>query len=205
MQFSKKIIRSFIDLPDHTSMIIYSIGCNLRCYQCFVYDSLVTNPVDICDENYIIDQIKQNGFLFDSIIISGGEFLINKIEDIISFLQNIRLIFYGLIIVNTNGTYTDKLKQIKDLKLVDGIHLDIKLPPNTINKQITGVMEYNIAESISIVSKNNSEYSQFRTVKYPILNESIFIEIKEYVDQINIKNQSNIRWYLNEFLEGDHY
>lgn len=207
MLFSKNIIRSFVDLPDHTSMIIHSIGCNLHCYKCFNYESLVANPKDTGDANYILNQIKLNGFLFDALILSGGEFLTNNKEEVIHFINKLKDVFDGLIIINTNGTPNKTLKSV--VNLVDGIHMDIKIPPNYPNdlvKEIMGVKIYGdiweqLEDSINTIMTQNSPYSQFRTIKYPQLKQNDFDLIKQYIRQKNQQHHSNIPWYLNEFMQ----
>ena len=101
MLFSKNIIRSFTDLPNHTSLIIHSIGCNLKCYKCFNYETLVANPQNVCDKNGVLSQIKTNGYLSDAIILSGGEFLNNDLNEIKMFINELKEIYDGLIIIKT--------------------------------------------------------------------------------------------------------
>ena len=210
MRFSKNIIRSFVDLPGKTSMIIYSIGCNLNCYECFVYEALITHPQNIITEEEIFEHIKKNGFLFDSLIISGGEFLINDMQDIVPFLSSIRAIFDGLMIINTNGTYPEKVETLLKNKLIDGIHLDLKLPPVPIVEQevIEAIYGVNInldsvLKTAQEICKNNSPYSQFRTVQYPILGTEYFDLTNQLVDIWNKTYNSNIKWYLNPFIDKE--
>ena len=210
MRFSKNIIRSFVDLPNKTSMIIYSIGCNLNCYECFVYEALITHPQNTITEEEILEHIKKNGFLFDSLIISGGEFLINDIQNIVSFLSSIKEIFDGLIIINTNGTYPNKVKTLLQNHLVDGIHLDLKLPPVPMIEQevIDAIYGVNISLDLILqtaqeICKHNSPYSQFRTVRYPILGTEYFDLIQQLVDIWNQTYNSDIKWYLNPFIDKE--
>ena len=190
-------------------MLVYSIGCNLKCYGCFNYEALIANPIDTCDDEYIIDSIKRNGFMFDSIIFSGGEFLVNRICDIERVLNRTRDIFSGVIIVNTNGTFPEKVKHLIDLGAVDGIHLDIKLPIDVnseydIKEDVIGFKNVDLKlvyETADIIAKRNSPLSRFRTVKYPILSDEYFDLIKLSVAKINEKNKSNIEWSVNDFLD----
>jgi len=135
MLFSKNIIRSFVDLPNHTSLIINTIGCNLHCYKCFNYKALVSdvNETETCDKMYILSQVKQNGYLSDAIILSGGEFLLNKSSDIAVFLEDLKAYYDGLIIVNTNGCFPEKMRKIRHL--IDGFHTDMKLPYQYIDSE----------------------------------------------------------------------
>ena len=215
IKFSKNIIRSFKDLPNKTSLIIHSIGCNFKCYQCFNYETLVHNPLDICNEQYILNQIKLNGYLADAIIISGGEFLLNNINDILLFIKQVKEIFDGLIIINTNGTSPNKMQQLITANRVDGFHTDMKLPYHLldikkdtelikiiIGKELTFDIIDNILESIKLTIQCDKEYSQIRSVKYPILNPNAFIENQLYINLLNEKYNKNTPYYINEYLEG---
>lgn len=214
MKFSKNIIRSFIDLPDKTSMMVFSIGCNLNCYKCFNHDLLTENPKKIVDERYILNQIQLNGFLFDAIIFSGGEFLNNDINETINFLKNVRAIYDGIIIINTNGTYPDKMKILNDLELVDGFHTDMKIPIHMIDihrdkdiinkvvgKSLTQNEISNMIESIHNTIMFDKGYSQIRSVKYPMFDERVFTKNKEYINQINQKYNKNTPYFINDFVD----
>ena len=216
IKFSKNIIRSFRDLPDKISLVIHSIGCNFKCYQCFNYEALVHNPLDICDEKYILYQIELNGYLADAIIISGGEFLLNDINRIILFLKELKEIFNGLIIINTNGTSPDKMQKLIDVNYVDGFHTDMKLPYHLLNpnkdyeliKSVIGktlsISEIeNVLQSLELTIQCDKGYSQIRSVKYPFLHSSAFEENHKYIDMINVKYNKQTPYYVNEFMEGE--
>jgi pyruvate formate lyase activating enzyme len=215
IKFSKNIIRSFKDLPDKTSLIIHSLGCNFKCYQCFNYEALVHNPLDICNEEFILDQIKLNGFLADAIIFSGGEFLLNSLDDIISFLVKVKNIFNGIIIINTNGTSPDKIQKLSKYDYVHGFHTDMKLPYHLLNEEdselILGTIGKelsindinNILKSIEYTIKYDQGHSQIRSVKYTFLHPSAFIENQKYIDLLNSKYNKQTKYYINEFIEGD--
>lgn len=216
IKFSKNIIRSFKDLPNKTSLIVHSIGCNFKCYQCFNYETLVRAPLDICNEQYILDQIKLNGYLADAIILSGGEFLLNDLNDIVSFLVRIKNIFDGLIIINTNGTSPDKIQQLSKYDYIDGFHTDMKLPYHllNLNKDSELIIEVigkkllindvnNILKSIEYTIKYDKGYSQIRSVKYPLLNISAFEENQIYISLLNKKYNKQTPYYVNEFMEGE--
>ena len=216
IRFSKNIIRSFKDLPNKTSLIIHSIGCNFKCYQCFNYETLVHNPLDVCDEKYILDQIELNGYLADAVIISGGEFLLNDINEIYFFLKELKGIFNGLIIINTNGTSPDKMQKLIDVNRVDGFHTDMKLPyhlldSNKDSELIKGVIGKilsaneinNMLQSLELTVRYDKGYSQIRSVKYPFLNLNAFEENQKYIDKLNKKYNKQTIYYINTFIEEE--
>jgi organic radical activating enzyme len=209
MLFSNKIIRSFVDLPDHTSLIIHSIGCNLNCYQCFNYKPLIEHPADTCATEELLEKLKCVGSLSDAIIVSGGEFLNNKTEDIIHFLQQLKLFYRGLVIINTNGCFPDKMKLIG--KMVDGFHTDMKLPfycvdidiDRDIMQMLLGeVIDPNIAlESIEYTIQSDKGYSQIRSVDYELFDKNTFAENKRYIESLNHKYGKNTPYFVNKLLK----
>jgi len=204
MKFLKKIIKTSVDLKGYNSILIHSlVGCNLRCYKCHNYKELVEKtPVDYYTSEDILKKIKKSNNLFDALIISGGEFLIEDLSDIIEFLNKIREIFNGKIIINTNGTYPEKIKKIIELNLVDGFHMDIKFNiwgelDETVDK-IIGVksnneLKYKLLMSFNIIKNSNLCNSQFRTVKYPFINEEYFSSM--------YTNLKEVKWSINPFYE----
>lgn len=205
-------------MPNHLSMIFHSLeGCNFDCYHCFNHNLIKQEQIECYSEKDLLTFIELSGYLFDCIIFSGGEFLLSDIKEIKRFLNEIKQIFAGKIIINTNGCFPNKIEELYSNKLVDGIHLDIKLPYHWLDirqdqeliKDILGVeinqqIKEKLLQSIDLVIKHNSKYDQLRTVKYPILDEQFFIEIKKYINQRKEKLNSNIPWYLNEFInEGE--
>ena len=202
MKFLKKIIRTSVDLKGYNSILIHSlVGCNLKCYGCHNYDELVLkNHTEFLTSDEIINKIELNKETFDSIIISGGEFLINDIEKIIDFLFKIRSFFNGIIIINTNGTFPEKVKKIINLNLVNGFHMDLKFniwdDNSFIEKSITncniGIEVYQ--NSFYQIKNNNVGFSEFRTIKYPIIKDDYFKKIEEKC------KDENVVWNLNNFL-----
>ena len=203
MKFLNKTIKTTVDFEGHTSLLIHNlIGCDLNCFGCHNRKELLSKQHDIfyTDED-IIDRVKLNGFMFDAIILSGGEFLLNPIEDIEDFLMKIKNIFKGIIIINTNGTSPDKIEFLSRNNLVDGFHMDIKFniwkeTDSTLISKILGVKVEKciIQDSFNRVVKYNKGYSEFRTVKYPFLKDEYF----EYIKLKCIEN--GVKWKLNTFI-----
>ncbi|MFC4389018.1 4Fe-4S cluster-binding domain-containing protein [Gracilibacillus marinus] len=215
MEFYNNFIRTFNDLPDHTTLLVHSLsGCLLHCYGCHNYDEIIANkPKLYKTEQDLYDYLDKSGFLFDAIMFSGGEFLIDKIDDIIQLLTRVRKCFDGKIIVTTCGAYPNKLKQLIELHLVDGIHIDMKLPYHALDikedkeifQAVIGIspnqkLITHFLESINIVLQHNSPYDQVRTVKYPILDQAFFDEIEQYITDQKTYWDSQVAYYLNEFL-----
>nr|WP_231710810.1 4Fe-4S cluster-binding domain-containing protein [Gracilibacillus suaedae] len=201
-------------MPDHTTLLIHSLsGCLLHCYGCHNYDEIIANkPKNYKTKEDLYAYLEKSGFLFDAVMFSGGEFLIDKIEDIIDLLHQVRTIFNGKIIVTTCGVYNTKLKRLIAEGLVDGIHIDMKLPYHVLDPKedqnifhdVMGIkpnqqLIENLLDSIDVVIQHNSPLDQVRTVKYPILAEIFFDEIRDYVERRKSYFQSDVPYYLNQF------
>ncbi|QGH33202.1 4Fe-4S cluster-binding domain-containing protein [Gracilibacillus salitolerans] len=214
MKFYNRFIRTFQDLPDHTTLLVHSLsGCLLHCYGCHNYDEIIANtPRQYKTKEDLYNYLEKSGFLFDAVMFSGGEFLIDKIEDITVLLEQVQSIFNGKIIVTTCGIYNTKIKHLIEKELVDGIHIDMKLPYHVLDpkedqkifQDIMGIkashqLIENLLESIDTVIQHNSPLDQVRTVKYPILADTFFDEIRDYIEQRKSYFQSDVPYYLNQF------
>lgn len=216
MKFYKKLTRVFDDLPYHTTLLIHSlVGCPMKCVGCHNYDEIIANtPKDYYTDDDIISHIEQNGFLFDAVMFSGGEFLLEGIDKISNLLLDVREIFEGKIIVNTNGMFPDKIDFLLRNSLVDGIHVDMKLPYHLLDvkedkdiyRAIMGInptkqIVDDLLNSIELVIKSDTTLSQVRTVKYPMLSDEFFKETELYVNELKTKYNSNVPYFQNEFMD----
>lgn len=197
VKFYNNFIRTFTNLPNHTTLLIHSLsGCPLKCFGCHNYDEIIANiPKDYKTTEDLYEYLRLSGFLFDAIMFSGGEFLINPMKEVRALLLEVRARFDGTIIVTTSGMYFDKVRALYEEKLVDGIHIDMKLPYHKfdvvevadIYQDIMGIKPSakvvdNLLGSIDAVIAHNSALDQVRTVRYPLLDDAFFEEIKEFVD-----------------------
>lgn len=215
IKFYNNFIRTFTDLPDHTTLLIHSLsGCPLKCFGCHNYDEIIANtPEEYKTIDDLYEYLELSGFLFDAIMFSGGEFLINSMKEIRELLIEVRAQFDGVIIVTTSGMYFDKLQALYDEHLVDGVHIDMKLPYHMLDvvddahiyQDIMGIkpskkMVENLLNSVDAVIAHNSELDQVRTVRYPLLDDTFFTEIKMYIDAQKIHYNSIVPYFLNDFI-----
>jgi len=218
MKFYKKIIRSFQEIPRETTLLIHSlVGCPLKCFGCHNYQEIIENKdsQDFQTRRDIMKYLKENSNLFTVIAFSGGEFLMEDLKHIEVLFAEIKILTNLKIVVFTNGLYPEKIKYLFDKKLIDGVHLDIKLPynliiepsKNDVVKKILGVKLsttnlIKMKRSINLVAMLGSpRLSCFRTVKYPILEDGVFEAIELYVKEINELHKNSIKWTLNDFIE----
>jgi pyruvate-formate lyase-activating enzyme len=214
LAFYPRFIRTFDDLPGYVSLLIHSWnGCNMRCFGCHNYEELIAKkPVGHLTSEQVIDRLKNGNDLFDAVLLSGGEFLMNETSAITSFLARIRETFKGEIIIFTNGTYPRKLQRILADHLIDGVHIDMKLPFHCLDpdddrevfEAIIGTSPsrsycQDILESVEIVIRHNSKVSQVRTVRYPLLSDEYFDQIRMYVQRLKTKFNSDVPYFLNPY------
>ncbi len=215
LAFYPRFIRTFDDLPDRVSLLVHSWnGCNMRCFGCHNYDDLIAAKPDESrlTADQTVERIRANAGLFDGLLVSGGEFLMNNASEIADFLRRVRGAFDGAVIVYTNGTCPRKLRMLLDLRLVDGVHIDMKLPYHLLDpvedsdvyEAIIGTvpsrrMCRDMLESVEAVIRHNGEASQVRTVRYPLLSDEYFEGIRAYVNEMNAKHCSRVPYFLNPY------
>jgi pyruvate-formate lyase-activating enzyme len=214
LAFYPRFIRTFEDLPGHVSLLIHAWnGCNLRCFGCHNYDELIAKkPEGHLTAEQALERIASSGGLFDAVLFSGGEFLLNNGEEIESFLRRVRSVFSGKIIILTNGSYPRKMRRLLEHDWIDGVHLDLKLPFHLLDpeedrevfKTVLGTVPSerfcrDILESVEIVIRHNSAYSQVRTVCYPMLSEEFFEHIASYINDLKLRFGSAVPYRLNPF------
>ena len=155
------ILVSSLEFPGKISLVIFTAGCMLRCPYCH-------NP-GIIDRGYsrtiteIFKEIDDSIDFIDSVVITGGEPLIQKEEvlKIIKYCKDLQL----NIKLDTNGYYPEKLEDLMDL--VDYIALDIKAPFNRY-KEVTGQdIGENVRKSMEICLKFPETIFECRTTYVP--------------------------------------
>ncbi len=220
IKYYKKLILTFSEIENHPSLLIHGLtGCMFKCYECFNYDELVVKQHE---QFYTIDDvleyiIKQQD-LFDYLLFSGGEFLLAPLEDLIEDLTKIRQATQKKIIIYTTGVELHKMQVLMDKKLVDGYHIDMKLPYHLLTIDDLDLIEHTMGiklkdlklinkliEAIHFVVKNDQGLSQIRSVKYPFLDESAFVECKSFIMSLNDLYNKNIPYEAHTFIypEGD--
>lgn len=213
--FYPHFVRTFTDLPGRTSLLVHAWnGCNLRCMDCHNYPTLIAAPpVGALNAHQVIQRISKSGSLFDAVLLSGGEFLMANLLAISQFLSELRACYEGEIIVFTNGTFPDKLSHLIDHRLIDGVHLDLKLPFHCLEEEQDGAALFRTVlgipysqsvcaraiRSAHIVVRHNAPSSQIRTVCYPPLAPRHFAAIRSFVASLNRQYRSQIPYAINPF------
>jgi len=188
--------QSLIDYPGNIASVVFTSGCNFRCFYChnpeLVLPELVEQNNHI-SENEILDYVKTNSTLLDAVVISGGEPTIHK--DLPAFLQKIKQLNL-LIKLDTNGTNPDMINVLLQRDLIDYIAMDIKAPLITkkyqeiIGDQFTFLQLERILESIYLIKQSKIKY-EFRTT---------LVKPNHSIEDIRIMSEAlSGNYYLQEF------
>lgn len=183
---------SLIDYPGKISGVIFTQGCNFRCFYChnpeLVYPHLFGIPLA---EEEIMDFLKRRKKQLEAIVISGGEPTIQ--EDLVSFLNTVKTLGYA-VKLDTNGTNPSVIRELVRRKLVDYIAMDIKAPFKKYPDLVKVKVDLSrIKESIEIIENSSLEY-EFRTTYIPS-----FLTSKDLLKiLLLIKNKS--KFTVQEFV-----
>lgn len=130
------------DVPNKTSMVIFTVGCNLNCSFC--HNKHLLNPKAGSDMkiNEVLNHVKSN-VLVSWVSISGGEPTLQK--ELITLCQEIQKVG-KLINLDTNGTNPIIIKKL--LPYINRVSLDLKGPLN--NKIYERVVDCKIDTNLII-------------------------------------------------------
>ncbi|MFX0042283.1 MAG: anaerobic ribonucleoside-triphosphate reductase activating protein [Candidatus Hodarchaeota archaeon] len=148
------------DIPNRSSMVIFTVGCNLSCSFCHNKYLLQPNVGKDTDINEIFKLVKSN-LLISGVSISGGEPTLQ--EDLIHLCREIKKIGKYLSL-DTNGTKPHIIERL--LPYINRIALDLKGPlkKERYNEITGGIVDPNrIIESFNLVNKQKDIDFEIRT------------------------------------------
>jgi len=147
---------SLIDYPGKIAAVIFTQGCNFRCGYChnaeLVCPQLFQTPIK---EEDTLRYLQSRCGKLEGVVITGGEPTLQ--EGLIDFIIRVKK-FNFLVKIDTNGSNPEILSQIINLKIIDYIAMDIKMP----------IMHYKFCEpakirqSVDLIINSGIAY-QFRT------------------------------------------
>ena len=166
---------TLLDFPGKMACTVFTAGCNLRCPFCH-NSRLVINPAKETEftTEEILAYLKKRVGILDGVAITGGEPLMQK--DIDVFIEQVRELGYA-VKLDTNGTFTEKLKELVGRGLIDYVAMDIKNSPAAYSETV-GIGGYDISkitESIEFLLQNKVDY-EFRTTVVRELHSVFTIE-----------------------------
>lgn len=159
---------SSIDYPGHMCSVIFFQGCNLKCRYCYNFkQQKITKKTYLKD---ILEKLKKNLGIIDSIMLSGGEALIYEYSMIkIKEWAKEHDLLLG---VETNGTFYGRLKKLMKKNVFDFVAMDIKSAFSKEEyKKITGFSQvYKAFEKSFELLKNSGIPHEFRITATPTLH-----------------------------------
>jgi len=195
MKIGGYVKNSFVDYPGKISFVVFTNGCNLRCWYC--HNSHLFQNRDFVDEDFIFNFLKTHKTFIDAVVISGGEPTLQA--DLKEFILKVKKLGF-LIKLDTNGTNFDVLKALIEDKLIDYVAMDIKAPLEKYDKIVKVHFDKDsIKKSIEFLKQNKVSY-EFRTTFSPDLNLD---DIEKICEQIKGAETFSLQKYnrvsLNEF------
>lgn len=148
------------DIPNKSTMVVFTVGCNLNCGFChnkYLLHESVGREMGVSE---LLEQIKSN-MLVSGVSISGGEPTLQK--DLLKLCEEIKKIG-KYISIDTNGTNPIMISKL--LPYINRIALDLKGPLNKKRlRKITGsLMDADpIIETFNLVNKREDIDFEVRT------------------------------------------
>jgi pyruvate formate lyase activating enzyme len=186
---------TLLDYPEKIAATVFTGGCNFRCPFCH-NASLVLNSgkvQNISEEEFFNFLIKRKGLL-DGVCISGGEPLLQK--EISKFISKIKSLGF-LVKLDTNGSFSSKLKELVGNGLIDYVAMDIKNSPAGYAKTAGTTEEVlsKINESTAFLLADHVEYEFRTTVVKDFHTKEDLIAIGKWL-------QGAKRYFIQHFVDS---
>lgn len=215
IKYYPKVQFTLAEITGKSVLLIHGLtGCMFNCYKCFNYDEIVMKKHEVFYTiDNIIDIVITHKNIINTIVFSGGEFLLAPIEDIMQDLKRLKAISTCLIIVYTTGYFLDKMRTLWHHDLVDGFHIDLKLPYHLLNETDDELIQYTLGislhqkkiyqleQAILWTVEHDRGMNQIRSVKYPFLDETAFDECKRWIDELNLKYGKHTPYEVHPFFD----
>ncbi len=197
------------DYPGSVAAMCFTNDCQLRCPYCHNAELILSNAqrdnkAGEKTTHEFLSYLEQRRFQLDSVVISGGEPLLQ--HDIEDFLYKIKSL--GLAVkLDTNGLLPDKLGELISHGLVDYVALDYKNCRehfaetvglnNSEGQTIIDDCLNNWKTSLNCLRKNKIPYELRTTVVRELHPLYALIRMAE---SIRMETTHQERWFLQSFL-----
>ncbi len=186
------------DIPERSSMVLFTVGCNFKCEFC--HNKYLLHPN--VGREYKIEELKNKistNLLVSGVSITGGEPTLQP--DLFELSKEIQKIGKYLSI-DTNGSNPEVIKKIKPF--INRVALDLKGPPEQKKLQkITGVKVNfdKILETINFVNSQEEIDFEIRTTFVgKLLNADDIDEIVILLRKLGFRGNFVLQQY--QFFEG---
>ncbi|ADZ10510.1 anaerobic ribonucleoside-triphosphate reductase activating protein [Methanobacterium lacus] len=191
------MVISSIEFSGKMALVIFTAKCMLRCPYC--HNSEIIEGGDVYQLEEIFQKIEESIDFIDSVVISGGEPLMQdtQVFEILKHAKSLELSTK----MDTNGYYPEKLQKM--IKLIDYVALDIKAPFNKYEQIIGEAIGSQVRSSMEICSEDPDTFLECRTTYVPALMEpEDVVEIAKSIQcDIYTLQQFNSKTVLDERLK----
>ena len=179
MEIAAVVKCSFIDYPDKIAAVVFTPGCNLRCFFCHNRELIDGDSVTCgTTQKEILAWLESRLGLLDAVVVSGGEPTLKS--GLAGFVAEVRALGY-LVKLDTNGTHPAVLAALLEAGLLDYVAMDIKAPPEKYDA-VCGVPvdQGAIHDSIALLMDGRVDY-EFRTTIIPQLTREDILTIGNHI------------------------
>lgn len=178
---------STVDFPKKLAAVIFSAGCNYRCFYC--HNRTILDHPPLLDEAEVSAFLEKRAGMLDGVVFSGGEPTLQR--DIAWWLNRAKKLGYA-IKLDTNGSKPDVLSALLSAKLVDYVAMDYKAPFQRY-ASICFAPPKGVAESLRLLMNSHTEF-ELRTTVVPQLTLADLSDMARAVPQLP-------RWSLQLYRE----
>ena len=151
---------TLLDFPGKVACIAFFGGCDMRCPFCHNWGLATGADAPQLSEQELLDFLRKRTGILEGVVISGGEPLL---RDLRPLLRRIRGLGYA-IKLDTNGSHSQRLREVVEEDLVDYVAMDIKNSPQHYSRTagVEGIDLSAVGESIAFLLEGHVDY-EFRT------------------------------------------
>jgi pyruvate formate lyase activating enzyme len=179
MRIGGVVDMSTVDWYGNVSLIVFFAGCNFRCPYCQNSGLLSLDSGQEVDADYLRRRIEVGRDLLDSIVITGGEPLLQPegIEEIAGIARDLGL----KLLLDTNGSRPKVIRGLLEAGLIDRVALDVKAPftpkdYTRVTGRMGGALYREVEKTLEICNDCGVEVEARTTIAPGLSDEPEFIE-----------------------------
>jgi pyruvate formate lyase activating enzyme len=184
---------SFIDYPGQLAAVVFTRGCNLRCFYCH-NPSLVTSAErSFWDEDRVLEFLARRRGRLGGVVVSGGEPTLYG--GLAAFIGRVKQLGFQ-VKLDTNGTRPEVLRSLLAQGVLDYVAMDVKDVWSEY-AATCGAREdpQRIAESLRLLITSGVAHEARTTVLLPYHDEARLARIARQLTGVR-------RWILQPFRLG---